>query len=105
MTAMCIKTNNVPRETFSGLMAELYIGAKRTAKLRQQFDYLTETEFEDETFVEYKGYFYSLSDFMCTPSACDGFEGWDGYHGDSYFSGVLIKLRDDGDVIMGRYYC
>jgi hypothetical protein len=101
--ALTIKTNNQPRETFSGLCAELYIGDAETAKLRSQFDYLTDTEFEDEQFVAYKGYYYSLSDFMRTPSACDSFDGWDGYSSDSFFSGVLIKLLEDGDVVMGRY--
>lgn len=106
MTAasLTIKTNHQPREIFSGLCAELYIGDAETAKLRRQFDYLTDTEFEDTQFVAYKGYYYSLGDFMRTPSACDSFDGWDGYSSDSFFSGVLIKLLDDGDVIMGRYY-
>ena len=109
MTALTIKTNNQPRETFSGLCAELYIGDAETAKLRQQFDYLTDTEFEDAEFVSYKGYYYSLGDFMYIPSEHqllvfrDNFQGWHGYSSDSFFSGVLIKILDNNDVIMGRY--
>lgn len=106
--ALTIKTNNQPRETFSGLCAELYIGDAETAKLRRQFDYLTDTEFEDTQFVAYKGYYYSLGDFMrfnFIPDVDDNspYHGWHGYHADSYFSGILIKVLDNGDVIMGRY--
>lgn len=67
---MNIKTNNRPRQPMSGLTLELFVGDKQAAKIRKQFDHLTDTEFEDE----------------------------------SFFSGVLIKLCDDGDVILGRYY-
>jgi hypothetical protein len=105
MTALTIKTNNQPRETFSGLCAELYIGDAETAKLRKQFDYLTDTEFEDAEFVSYKGYYYAFSDFTRIPKPSELFEGWDGYTSDSFFSGVLIKICEDQDVIMGRYYC
>lgn len=99
--ALTIITNNQPREKFSGLCAELYIGDAETIKLRKQFDYLTETEFEDAQFVNYKGYYYCLGDFMCTG---DSFPDWEGCHGDSFFSGILIKFTEDNDVIMGRYY-
>ena len=100
--ALTIITNNQPREKFSGLCAELYIGDAETIKLRKQFDYLTETEFEDAQFVNYKGYYYCLGDFMRTER--DSFPGWEGCHGDSFFSGILIKFTEDNDVIMGRYY-
>lgn len=30
--------------------------------------------------------------------------GWDGYHGDSYFSGIVIKLSPDGEQYqVGKY--
>jgi hypothetical protein len=107
--ALTIITNNQPRETFSGLCAELYIGDAETIKLRKQFDYLTETEFEDTQFVNYKGYYYCLGDFMRIPRLrvihSQVIMGWEGYHGESYFSGILIKFTEDNDVIdMGRYY-
>ena len=102
---MDIKTNNQPRQPMSGLTLELFVGDKQAAKIRQQFDYLTDTEFEDESFITYKGYTYAMSDFMRIEFSAKESElyGWHGYSSDSYFSGVLIKLCDDGDVIMGRY--
>lgn len=100
---MDIITNNQPRQPMSGLTLELFVGDKQAAKIRKQFDYLSDTEFEDAYFVTYKGYTYCLGDFMRTPDACGDLVGWDGYSSDSYFSGVLIKYTEDHDVIMGRY--
>jgi len=32
--------------------------------------------------------------------------GWDGYHADSYFSGVLVKyIPEDSAVIAGTFFC
>ena len=62
---------------------------------------------EEATYVRYKGEVYCLSEFMRTgtnPHA--GFRKWDGYHSDSFFSGILVKYPDDdmGDfVVMGWY--
>tara|TARA_R110000744_G_scaffold276023_1_gene388782 strand:+ start:118 stop:420 length:303 start_codon:yes stop_codon:yes gene_type:complete len=41
-------------------------------------------------YLQYRGYWYHLSQFMVT-----GIEGWDGFHGDSFFSGVAIRLSED----------
>ena len=102
---MDIKTNNQPRETMSGLTLSLYVGDKRAAEIRQQFDYLTDTEFEDESFISYKGHVYALSDFMRVNVEPDSpMAAWHGVAADSYFSGVLVKLLDDGDVIMATYF-
>ena len=101
---MNIITNNQPRQPMSGLTLELFVGDKKAAEIREQFDYLSDTEFEDTSFITYKGYTYCLGDFMRTPSACDEFNGWDGYHSESFFSGILIKFTEDHDVILGRYF-
>jgi len=101
---MNIKTNNRPRQPMSGLTLELFVGDKQAAKIRKQFDHLTDTEFEDESFVTYKGFTYAMSDFMRVNASPDSpMYAWHGVAADSYFSGVLIKLCDDGDVILGRY--
>ena len=103
---MDIKTNNQPRQPMSGLTLSLFVGDKQAAKIRKQFDYLTDTEFEDESFIMYKGYVYAMSDFMRIEWDSTGDlaqSSWHGYTSDSFFSGVLIKLCDDGDVILGRY--
>ena len=102
---MNIKTNNQRRQPMSGLTLELFVGDKQAAKIRKQFDYLTDTEFEDESFVTYKGFTYALSDFMRVNASPDSpMSAWHGVAADSYFSGVLINLCDDGDVILGRYF-
>ena len=52
-------------------------------------------------FICYKGYWYHLADFMRSTTV----EGWHGYHGDSYFSGVLIRVSDDGETYqIATYY-
>ena len=105
VNVMNIKTNNQPRQPMSGLTIELFVGDKRAAEIRKQFDYLSDTEFEDESFIQYKGYVYAMSDFMRVNVDGDLEQlGWHGYSCDSFFSGVLLKLCDDGDVIMGRYF-
>lgn len=106
--SLTIKTNNVPRQTFCGMLAEMHVGKANAKKLREQFDYLTEEEFEVTDFIHYRGYFYSLGDFMRTSNDATGdLSGWDGYASDSFFSGVCIKFHESpyGEVIVGRYYC
>jgi len=105
---LTIKTNNQPRELMSGLTLELYVGEKKAAAIRQQFDYLTDEEFENEYFVIYKGYTYAMCDFMRNNQTPDSeMYGWDGVHADSYFSGVLLKYVKDSDyneVILATYF-
>jgi hypothetical protein len=90
----------------SGLTLELHVGDKKAAAIRKQFDYLNDEEFENEDFVIYKGYTYGMCDFMVNQTQFH-MHGWDGYHSDSYFSGVLIKYVKDSDcneVILGTYF-
>jgi hypothetical protein len=65
---------------------------------RERFDYLNDEEFYGASFVKYKGYFYELGEFM---RVAEGGElaaaGWDGIHNDSAWTGVLIKLSNDGE--------
>ena len=47
-------------------------------------------------FFCYHGHWYHLGDFMRTN--CELLDlGWHGYAGDSFFSGVAIRLSDDGE--------
>ena len=66
--------------------------------LDDQFEHLD--SFEATTgFFKYRGWWYHVSDFMRTPM-----EGWDGAAPDSFFSGVLIKLHEDGETYtVGTY--
>ena len=62
-------------------------------------------------FVRYRGQLYCISEFESVSPTDADTRGWDGYQGDSYFSGVLMRYpREDGriedteHVIMGTYY-
>lgn len=56
--------------------------------------------------IKYKGIYRHLSDFVMA----DSFEeftdhGWHGYVSDCAFSGVVIKVSDDGETyVIGRYF-
>jgi len=68
--------------------------------MRDQFDHLDEDEAYD-SFFQYRGYWYHLSDFMrIDPGAPREMRKWDGYLSDSYFSGVVIKVSEDGEEYM-----
>ena len=62
--------------------------------LADQFDYLDEQD--SSTYFQYRGWWYHLSDFMCTGKMFFGTQ-WGGYASDSFFSGVLIRLAEDGE--------
>src|SRR6185369_11732596 len=84
-----------------------------TAAEQCEFDWLdTDDKRNEATFFRYKGVVYALSEFMrITPAIAPhcqrpGWEAFDGYHSDSFFSGVLIKYADDYEqVIAATYYC
>lgn len=103
MSELTITTNHVPREF-------LY-WHDLTAREKRDFDYLdTEDRREDATFFRYKGRVYSLGEFlrpgtMWMSNMPAAFEGWDSYAADSFFSGVLIKLVDEGDRVVVGWYC
>jgi len=70
--------------------------------LADQFDYLEEGE---GSFFQYRGCWYEMGDFMTTQGSTQALGDWDGYRSDSYFSGVLIKLSNDGESIkVGTFY-
>ena len=75
-----------------------------TEKEQKDFDW---EGAEEDTYFRYRGQVYNLSNFMRIeenhPLHC---LNWHGYSGESYFSGKIIKLSDDGEaVIVGRYTC
>lgn len=72
-----------------------------TEKERAEFEWAD----QDAQFVRYKGRVYCLDEFAIA-STSDNFKGWDGYVGDSFFSGVVIKISSDGErAKMGTYMC
>lgn len=64
--------------------------------LADQFDWTNDAYEKDgdysDGFIQYRGHWYHLADFMTTP-----LDGWDGIATDSFFSGVVIKLSSDGE--------
>ena len=101
MDKLTIITNNIPRN--------IIYGYELPESIRADFDYIDADEFHYHNFVLYKGNYYDLSDFMRIEphnsfNCITEFQNWSGYHGESYFSGVLIKWVDDERVIVGRYY-
>lgn len=67
--------------------------------LESQFDYLDNPE--DASFIHYRNTWYELGQFVRQNS----FPDWDGVHNDSFFSGVLVKLSEDGEQYMiASYY-
>jgi len=67
-----------------------------TEEEQAEFDF---SDKEDSTYFRYKGNAYTLGDFMRVDSNSP-FSGFaDGYHSDSYFSGVLVKYTECGDGV------
>lgn len=97
--SLAIKTNNHWRQ----FKYRYEVPAK---VLADQFDW-TDKDHEkhgdySDGFIQYHGHWYHLGDFMAvdytTPRRSDDpFKDWQGYAGDSYFSGVVIKVSDDGE--------
>lgn len=74
----------------------LKYGYELSKKQRKQFDYLSDEEFDTHNFVKYRNSYYDVNEFMRVPKHSD-MPGWDGYHGETYFSGIVIKLSSDGE--------
>jgi len=74
--------------------------------LAKQFDYLDGNTAGLDGFFRYRNYWYHIGDFTAfTGDVEPSLRGWHGYSGDSYFSGVLIKLSKDGEQIkVGTYF-
>ena len=54
--------------------------------------------------MKYKNEYMHLSDFERVPGSGLG-RDWNGAQSDSYFSGTVIKVTDDGEEYkIGRYY-
>jgi len=71
---------------------EFLYGYELPASVRPDFDYLDDDEFTSAAFIKYRGEYMALDNFML----CDR-EGWQGVATDSYFSGTLIRISDDGE--------
>ena len=71
--------------------------------LLSEFDYQDDDVFNG--YFKYRGCWYHLDQFMALASSEGPFTGWHGYSGDSYFSGTLIRVSDDGENYQVARYC
>jgi hypothetical protein len=98
---MEIITNNKPRENLTW--------RQLTPKEQKEFDYFDPANIGN--FFRYKGEIYDLGEFMQINQSIaphpqrTGWENWQGYFSDSYFSGVLVRYASDNEsIIVGRYF-
>lgn len=64
---------------------------------KNEFDWLDDAEGSDH-FFQHHGTWYHLSQFMRVETGGDlAKAGWEGYHSDSFSTGVVVKVSDDGD--------
>jgi len=98
MANLTIKTNRVPRDIIRGF--------DLSPTERAEFDYID--DIDSASFFKYKNQVYDLGEFMPVSDVmwnCHGFKDWQGYHSDSFFSGILIRYVDDFErVIVASYY-
>lgn len=97
---MTIKTNNARRPVLSWF--------ELSENEQAEFDYLLEdNRYEMAQFISYKGVIYDLGEF-CTTKTLPEFNPlykWDGYHSDSFYSGVVVRYTDDHEyVILGTFF-
>lgn len=94
-----VKTNHSYRNLVSGY--------ELNHKWRKEFDWMDDETFGSADFVVYRGHIYAVSEFMRIDNHHYELKNnWDGYHSDSYFSGIVIKFSDDMErVKVGTFYC
>lgn len=100
MSEVRIITNNQPRL--------LLYWDQLSEKEKSEFDWITESDCDNDpyeyNFFRYKDWVYCLSEFMRVDNIPE-FAGWSGYHSDSFFSGILVRLCEDSDYIVCGWYC
>jgi hypothetical protein len=70
---------------------EFLYGYDVPASVRAEYDWL-DSDAAVDGWIKYQGRYSHISDYLLT-----GLDGWDGFAGDSYFSGVAIRLANDGE--------
>ena len=99
METLAVKTNNVPRD----LISAWEFPTVKYSKLRKEFDYMEDADFESAMFFEYRGQVYALADFMRTEGDILR-DGWQGILNETFFSGLVVKIvQSCQSVVVGRY--
>jgi hypothetical protein len=95
-----VTTNNVPRFTIDA--------CELTPAERAEFDWLDWSAIDEgcgsASFFRYRGQLYSLDQFTYLDHPAGPFAGWHGISHDSAFSGVLVKISDDGETVTVATY-
>lgn len=76
---------------------ELLSFSDLSEKQKEEFSWVLD-ENRHTGFFLYQGFAYHTSQFMRTEVCV----GWDGVHWDSYTTGVVAKMKDDG-IVVGSY--
>ena len=93
--AVQVTTNNHKRDF-------LYRYEVPAPVLANELDWTDETDCDG--YIKYRGYWYHLSQFMWSHATLAGVPRWEGAHGDSFFSGIVIRLCDHGETYqIGTY--
>ena len=80
-------------------------GHELAPKWRKEHDWMSDEEYETASFVWYKGWATPLSEFMSVDKNAPFGGKWNGYTSDTFFSGVVIEVSDDGEQYrVGMYY-
>ena len=94
-----ITTNNQAR----ALLSFYELSERWQAEARKSYDYLDDIESQYDFFV-YRGRLYHLGEFMRLSQGRETpWDSWDGGCADSCFSGVVVRLAEDSQVICGNY--
>jgi hypothetical protein len=99
MSALTVKTNNVPRD----LISAFELPPAKYSELRKEFDYLEDADFDYAMFFEYRGQVYPLAEFIRTEGDLLA-QGWQGICNQTYFSGLVVKIVESCErIVVGRY--
>jgi hypothetical protein len=93
--------------TTNGRKRPLICGSELSAEERKEYDYMTESDIDENSFFRAYGRVFSLDEFMWldTGATISDHGYWQGYAGDSYFSGVLVHYVDYDDCVIVAWYC
>ena len=72
--------------------------------LDREFDYHSPEDREHAIFFKYKNLYYCVDQFMPVTDKTLKDKGWDGYHSELYFAGVLIRLDLENDKVKVATY-
>lgn len=92
-----IITNNQPRDLFP--VADLPPEEVQSHGL----DYIDGEDAHSPRLFRYRGNVYDTGEFTRAPASLA--KDWDGAHGESYFSGVLVRFVDNYErVVVGSWF-